>query len=884
MRKKFLKRLVAIATVATLAVGSISTAYGREYTRGKDFIRHHHNDEVTELSDGSQLGDGTSSNQQNETSLEPVDVVYENFELGNTTSKILKGGLCASYEELDYYAQNDGLLLVGEDREGIITTDVVTDINVMEDTLYYVTVQDGKFIIKKSDLYCEESEIICESDGEIEMMYVINNEEIVYLVENNIYKLDITTGEKTTLYEDTNITSFIPTQYGLILGSDVADGTVLSINGRELFEAQNFYTEDDYLIYDYEYETKQVALTDLFKTRFNRDEHEKEFDLHGKFDVFEILASEEEHICDENCIVEETDNAQSRLASAGISTYSSLATASNTSTYSTRSTDTYYTETLSNGQYGIIKRARQMVEIEWTPLKNVTGWKGKTTFYAGTEYVGVPYGQCSNRGDWIGYEISLDEFADEVKNSNSLLYTNYALSKDNYIAPYYSNDCSTFLSYCWNLPDRYATSELEKYVTMTKITDSDATVLQSGDCLNSVSNGHVVLVLARIFDETGNLSGYYIAEQTPNRAVIKSRSIEYIKSNYIDNDYIAYRYDNRYYVSYTHSCSVPIDGDTCAECNYNPSVASTMKISSYNSPSTLYKGDSFSIYGEVTSNYFITNVTVGVYTMSGTPVITASDTMKTKSYNVKNLDAKLKFGSLEEGYYIYKIFATDRQGTKYLVGNTFYVTTPPSTLSISSYTYPTSLTEGQSFSVKGAITSNYTISNVTVRVRSSSGTSYISVSASPNAKSYNISSLDSKIKFGILSKGTYIYEVIATDTKGTETLLSKSFTVANSTVASTLTVNSHTYPSSITQGSSFSLKGTVTSNYYIKNVTIGVYTTAGSSVMTASATPYSKSYSISNLDAKITFGKLAKGVYVYKIIATDVKGTKTLFSYNFTVR
>ena len=58
-----------------------------------------------------------------------------------------------------------------------------------------------------------------------------------------------------------------------------------------------------------------------------------------------------------------------------------------------------------------------------------------------------------------------------------------------------------------------------------------------------------------------------------------------------------------------------------------------------------------------------------------------------------------------------------------------------------------------------------------------SGNVKISASAKPNKKSYNISGLDAKLKFGTLAKGSYRYKVIATDTVGRATLVNTKFTV-----------------------------------------------------------------------------------------------------------
>ena len=104
-----------------------------------------------------------------------------------------------------------------------------------------------------------------------------------------------------------------------------------------------------------------------------------------------------------------------------------------------------------------------------------------------------------------------------------------------------------------------------------------------------------------------------------------------------------------------------------------------------------------------------------------------------------------------------------------------------STLQIGSGSYlPGTLTKGQAYYVSGNITSNYKITSVTVGIYRSSGSGVYVKSASPNATSYNISKLDSYMKFGSLAVGSYVFKVTATDAyPNTKTLVNHSFSVVN---------------------------------------------------------------------------------------------------------
>lgn len=104
--------------------------------------------------------------------------------------------------------------------------------------------------------------------------------------------------------------------------------------------------------------------------------------------------------------------------------------------------------------------------------------------------------------------------------------------------------------------------------------------------------------------------------------------------------------------------------------------------------------------------------------------------------------------------------------------------------------------------------------------------------------------------------------------------------------ASKLKITGHTYPTSLKEGSYFSLRGRITSNYKIKKVTAGIYNSNGSkSYYKCSTNPRSKTYDLSQyVDYKLNFNTLKTGTYLYKVSAKDTSGkTKTLIKKKFKV-
>ena len=124
-----------------------------------------------------------------------------------------------------------------------------------------------------------------------------------------------------------------------------------------------------------------------------------------------------------------------------------------------------------------------------------------------------------------------------------------------------------------------------------------------------------------------------------------------------------------------------VNSETLTALKKPVSNPSTLKIGSGNyKPGTLMQGSSYSISGNITSNYKITSVTVGVYNSNGKATAQVK-TVKPNatSYNINKVDNNIKFGSLSAGTYYFKVIAKDASGgkEKVLVNNQFTVKKPP---------------------------------------------------------------------------------------------------------------------------------------------------------------------------------------------------------------
>lgn len=198
-------------------------------------------------------------------------------------------------------------------------------------------------------------------------------------------------------------------------------------------------------------------------------------------------------------------------------------------------------------------------------------------------------------------------------------------------------------------------------------------------------------------------------------------------------------------------------------------------------PTQIIQGNTFSVYGVVTSSNKIMSVTIGVYDYDGKAAFEYTGKPGTKTYDIHNVDYLMTFSKLTEGEYIYKIVATDTaESGVVLLEKEFSVISKEQfdTLKLENPTAPWSFLEGSTFSVYGTVKSEYTITSVTCSVRSTNGSLQFTKTVNPNANSFNINSIDRYMTFSQLKAGTYVYRIVASDTYNKDkVLLERTFTV-----------------------------------------------------------------------------------------------------------
>lgn len=186
-----------------------------------------------------------------------------------------------------------------------------------------------------------------------------------------------------------------------------------------------------------------------------------------------------------------------------------------------------YRKELSQGVKNILLRARQMYEVTWTSLEDVQA-DSKTcpgTFVKGQTYQGVPYGQPVHKGKYISSITALEEFVAATKDKDSKMYTtkgentydHTTYGKPIRYCPFYSSDCSAFVSYAWGISKLTTRDFISKKSkdgsTGYKDLGKDINKLEPGHAICTDSSGHIILIYDVEYDSKGKLLRVTTLEQ-----------------------------------------------------------------------------------------------------------------------------------------------------------------------------------------------------------------------------------------------------------------------------------------------------------------------------------------------------------------------------------
>ena len=436
-------------------------------------------------------------------------------------------------------------------------------------------------------------------------------------------------------------------------------------------------------------------------------------------------------------------------------------------------------------------------------------------------------------------------------------------------------------------------------------TTTDKLSITGGVTIPNIKVGNVVSIRGTVTSASSNLKSVTVGVYDSNNKLVTGKTVAPNAKTYNVRNLDAYvsfgdlkagTYYYKVIASNAANTNVAVVNQKFTVSDGSTTTTDKLSITGGVTIPNIKVGNVVSIRGTVTSaSSNLKSVTVGVYDSNNKLVTGKTVAPHAKTYNVRNLDAYVDFGSLKAGTYYYKVFATNATTTNFpVVEQKFTVsanggTTSADTLSITGGTTVPNIKVGNTVVVQGTVQSKTSnITSLTIGVFDQNQKLVTGKTVHPNARTYNVHNLDYYVNFGDLKAGTYYYKVIATNGAYTnQAVVNQKFTVSDGSTTTTdkLSITGGVTIPNIKVGNVVSIRGTVTSaSSNLKSVTVGVYDSNNKLVTGKTATPNAKTYNVRNLDAYVSFGDLKAGTYYYRVFATNATTTNfPVVEQKFTV-
>ncbi len=494
-----------------------------------------------------------------------------------------------------YYTYCDSLFVRKSGTHTLLETGEIWNLYYKNDHLFYTTIINGKTVLVDSEHDGSEREIIIEFGAKIKQLYFISESDILYLQGNAVHYYNLLNQYDCVLFEHDNIYNFIPSKSGIIYALGKANNYSVCMDDMMIVKNCSYYAvydkeECEYLKYDIKATVYHIKCTDIREQlrEYSQMNENKGQQMTDKLYMGKVYSADEMGLTVE---LNETFFADDYYDIDPVDDYDYYAVEEKR-----KSKDSYLflenddrlsknsmkADSLEEWQINIVKRARQMMEIKWTPLKDIKSFnydenQGKI-FPAGVPIQGLLYAQNVDSGTYVPQYNGFEDFLAATKDVNSKLYTSRGSRIDKgYDCPYYGCDCSSFVSYAWGLDSIYTTWGIQDKATLIAgYSDENALAkVIVGDALNrydveSLPN-HVILIAEVDRDVNGELLKVVTYEQTTG-IYYKTCRKEFSKIEYEElitqEKYSLYRCEKEENVKYTHNCVVPIDNDYCEKCKY----------------------------------------------------------------------------------------------------------------------------------------------------------------------------------------------------------------------------------------------------------------------------------------------------------------------------
>lgn len=223
----------------------------------------------------------------------------------------------------------------------------------------------------------------------------------------------------------------------------------------------------------------------------------------------------------------------------------------------------------SRGVENALKRARQMLDIRWVPVKKFpsgilvdpeAGTRADTWLRANRPQKGLPYSSVRIYEKYVGFNVSFETFMTALSNPNSVLYTRPQHGAGKGMYSYYGVVCSSFVSYVCAFPYRMSGTRMLAEEGFSFVDIGHLENLELCDIL--LKKGFHVAVITDIQrDVDGKVRVITVSESTAPVCISLDYTPEQFRRYWLDDGYVTYRYEGVHKQTYEPTPYAPVEGD-----------------------------------------------------------------------------------------------------------------------------------------------------------------------------------------------------------------------------------------------------------------------------------------------------------------------------------
>ncbi len=230
-----------------------------------------------------------------------------------------------------------------------------------------------------------------------------------------------------------------------------------------------------------------------------------------------------------------------------------------------------YDKPKSRGAENALKRARQLAELHWTPIKPfpvivsdaLTGGKSYVFLQPWRPRRGVNYSGTRYDEKYLGTNVSIYTFMTALSNPDSVLYTRNLFGRSVFSAAIYGTVCSQFASYVFDLPFHIDCGQWPFLPGIREVPKDDIDGLELCDVINDTLR-HTAIVTGLGRNEKGEVREITVTESTTPTIKVTNFTPSEFRHLWLERcDYHILRFDEKALerVSYTPEPFCPLEGD-----------------------------------------------------------------------------------------------------------------------------------------------------------------------------------------------------------------------------------------------------------------------------------------------------------------------------------